>query len=128
MSPQRQRDELAFSVFLQYVQVLDFPETACVHYAKIRAELKTLGTMIGANDLLIAAHARSLGLTLVTNSTRKFSRVRDLTIENWGDQSVVTAPGESRSPYGPRRRQTSKLTMASDGESRKPIRPLADRL
>jgi tRNA(fMet)-specific endonuclease VapC len=39
--------------------------------------------MIGANDLLIAAHARSLGLTLVTNNTREFGRVRNLAIENW---------------------------------------------
>jgi tRNA(fMet)-specific endonuclease VapC len=83
MSPQRQRDELALSAFLQYVEVLDFPDPACVHYAKIRADLKKHGTMIGANDLLIAAHARSLDLTLVTNNTREFSRVRDLAIENW---------------------------------------------
>jgi tRNA(fMet)-specific endonuclease VapC len=39
--------------------------------------------MIGANDLLIAAHARSLGLMLVTNNTREFGRVRNLAIENW---------------------------------------------
>jgi tRNA(fMet)-specific endonuclease VapC len=39
--------------------------------------------MIGANDLLIAAHARSLGLMLVTNNTREFGRVRDLATENW---------------------------------------------
>jgi predicted nucleic acid-binding protein len=44
---------------------------------------ETLGTMIGANDLFIAAHARSLGLMLVTNNTREFGRVRDLAIENW---------------------------------------------
>jgi hypothetical protein len=53
-----------------------------LHYAKIRAGVKTLGTMIGANDLFIAAHARSLGLTLVTNSTREFGRVPKLIIEN----------------------------------------------
>jgi tRNA(fMet)-specific endonuclease VapC len=39
--------------------------------------------MIGANDLFIAAHARSLGLTLVTNNTREFGRVRNLATENW---------------------------------------------
>ena len=39
--------------------------------------------MIGANDLLIAAHARSLGLTLITNNTREFRRVRNLFIDNW---------------------------------------------
>jgi tRNA(fMet)-specific endonuclease VapC len=71
------------SAFLGYVEVLDFPDTASQHYAKIRAGLKTLGTLIGANDLFIAAHARSLGLTLVTNNTREFGRVPKLVIENW---------------------------------------------
>ena len=83
MSPRRTQDEVALSAFLQYVEVLDFPDHACLHYAKIRADLKTLGTMIDANDLFIAAHACSLDLTLVTNNTREFSRVRNLAIENW---------------------------------------------
>jgi tRNA(fMet)-specific endonuclease VapC len=83
VSPRRQQDEVALSGFLRYLEVLDFPDAAAVHYAKIRADLKTLGTMIGANDLFIAAHARSLGLTLVTNNTREFGRVRDLALENW---------------------------------------------
>jgi tRNA(fMet)-specific endonuclease VapC len=83
VSPQRKQDELALSAFLGYVEVLDFPDAASLHYAKIRARLKTLGTMIGANDLFIAAHARSLGLTLVTNNTREFGRVPKLVIENW---------------------------------------------
>ncbi|MGD0469253.1 MAG: type II toxin-antitoxin system VapC family toxin [Terriglobales bacterium] len=83
VSPRRRQDESALSAFLGYVEVLDFPDTASLHYAKIRASLKTLGTMIGANDLFIAAHARSLGLTLVTNNTREFGRVPKLVIENW---------------------------------------------
>ncbi len=83
MSPRRQQDETALNAFLAYVEVLDFPDQATAHYAKIRADLKTRGTMIGANDLFIAAHARSLGLTLVTNNTGEFGRVRDLTLENW---------------------------------------------
>lgn len=83
MSSRRKQDEAALSAFLQFFEILDFPDPACLHYAKIRAGLKTLGTMIGANGLLIAAHARSLDLTLVTNNTREFSRVRDLAIENW---------------------------------------------
>ena len=49
----------------------------------IRADLTKKGTLIGANDLLIAAHARSLGLTLVTNNTREFDRVENLRVENW---------------------------------------------
>jgi len=83
LSPHRQQDESALVAFLTYVEVLDFPERASMHYAAIRADLKRQGTMIGANDLFIAAHARSLGLTLVTNNTREFERVRHLVIENW---------------------------------------------
>jgi tRNA(fMet)-specific endonuclease VapC len=83
LSPRRQQNEVALNAFLRYVEVLDFPDKASLHYAKIRADLKTLGTMIGANDLFIAAHARSLGLMLVTNNTHEFGRVRDLAIENW---------------------------------------------
>jgi tRNA(fMet)-specific endonuclease VapC len=83
VSPRRRQDEAAVSAFLSYIEVLDFPDQAALHYAKIRAELKTRGAMIGANDLLIAAHARSLGLTLVTNNTREFRRVRSLSLENW---------------------------------------------
>lgn len=83
VSPRRQQDEAALKAFLQYVEVLDFPNDACDHYAKIRSDLRSSGTMIGANDLFIVAHARSLGLTLVTNNTREFARVRHLKIENW---------------------------------------------
>lgn len=83
VSPRRRQDEAAVSAFLSYIEVLDFPDQAAQHYAKIRAELKTRGAMIGANNLLIAAHARSLGLTLVTNNTREFRRVRSLSLENW---------------------------------------------
>jgi tRNA(fMet)-specific endonuclease VapC len=83
VSPRRQQDEVALGAFLRYVEVLDFPDDAAPHYAKIRADLRTRGTMIGSNDLLIAAHARSLGLTLVTNNTREFGRVPNLAIENW---------------------------------------------
>jgi len=83
MSPRRQQDDAALVAFLRYVEVLDFPDAASIHYAKIRADLKAAGKMIGANDLLIAAHARSLGLTLVSNNTREFSRVRNLDLENW---------------------------------------------
>ena len=62
---------------------LDFTDDAAIHYAEIRADLKKRGAMIGANDLFIAAHARALGLTLVTNNTAEFERVSGLAIENW---------------------------------------------
>lgn len=83
VSPRRHQDETALTAFLSHVEVLDFLDEATSHHAKIRADLKVKGTIIGAHDLFIAAHARSLGLTLVTNNTREFSRVRGLTGENW---------------------------------------------
>ena len=83
LSARRQHDEAALKAFLEYAEVLPFLDEASPHYARIRADLKKRGTMIGANDLLIAAHALSLGMTLVTNNTREFKRIRGLTIENW---------------------------------------------
>lgn len=86
LSPRRQQDQDALDEFLRYVEVLDFPDEAALHYAQIRGAIKLSGTMIGANDLFIAAHARSLGLTVVTNNTREFGRVPGLTTENWSAQ------------------------------------------
>lgn len=90
VSPRRAQDEAALAAFLPYVAVLDFTGEAARHYAEIRADLKTRGALIGANDLFIAAHARSLGLTLITNNTAEFGRVKGLAIENW------TLPGSRR--------------------------------
>jgi tRNA(fMet)-specific endonuclease VapC len=78
-----QQDRLALEAYLKHVGTLDLPEGAARHYGEIRAALKFAGTMIGANDLLIAAHAHCLGLTLVTNNTREFARVQGLKLENW---------------------------------------------
>lgn len=66
-------------------QIATFPMESPVeeHYADIRNTLERAGTPIGPNDLLIAAHARSLGLTLVTDNVREFSRVPGLSVENW---------------------------------------------
>jgi tRNA(fMet)-specific endonuclease VapC len=85
VSPRRKQDQAALDAYLRYVAVLDFPGEAAVDYGLIRADLKTRGKMIGANDLLIAAHARSLGLTLVTHNTREFGRVQGLKMENWAE-------------------------------------------
>jgi len=60
---------------------LDIP--AGSDYGGIRAELEAAGRPIGGNDLLIAAHARAMGLTLVTDNPREFSRIRGLKVENW---------------------------------------------
>jgi tRNA(fMet)-specific endonuclease VapC len=61
-----------------------------------RADLKTRDVMIGGNDLFIAAHARALGLTLVTNNTAEFERVKGLALENW------TLPQRRRQPAATR--------------------------
>ena len=68
---------------LEGVEVLPFDVPADAEYAGIRAELEVAGTPIGPNDLLIAAHARALGTTLVTANISEFSRVRELKVENW---------------------------------------------
>jgi tRNA(fMet)-specific endonuclease VapC len=83
VSPRAQQDQAALDAYLRHVLVLDYPDEAALHYAQIRADLKLRGSMTGANDLLIPAHARCLGLTLVTNNTREFGRVQSLNIENW---------------------------------------------
>lgn len=83
VSPRPAQDRARLDVFLRHMVVLDFPQDAAADYAAIRARLNKDGTMIGANDLFIASHARSLGLTLVTNNTREFRRVPQLHIENW---------------------------------------------
>jgi tRNA(fMet)-specific endonuclease VapC len=83
VSPRHMQDATALQGFLPHVDVLEFPDDAAAHYAQIRADLRKRGQMIGANDLFIAAHARTLGLTLVTNNVAEFSRVKGLTLENW---------------------------------------------
>ena len=62
---------------------LPFDDAAAEEYGPIRAGLEKDGMPIGPNDLLIAAHAKSRDLILVTNNTREFDRVEGLTVENW---------------------------------------------
>jgi tRNA(fMet)-specific endonuclease VapC len=90
VSPRRAQDAAALAAFLPYLEAMDFADDAALHYAEIRADLKKRGTLIGANDLFIAAHARALRLTLVTNHTAEFERVSKLKLENW------TMPPRSR--------------------------------
>lgn len=79
----KKQDRVAFDAFMVHVSIRDWTRSAAQHYAEIRASLKKRGQMIGANDLLIAAHARSLGATIVTSNDREFRRVRNLSVENW---------------------------------------------
>jgi tRNA(fMet)-specific endonuclease VapC len=68
---------------LSAISILSLEEPADRHYAEIRTYLHHIGQPIGHNDLLIAAHARSLDLILVTHNELEFSRVPGLTVENW---------------------------------------------
>jgi len=65
------------------IPVLPLDTTAGKHYGELLAALEKKGTPIGAYDLLIAAHALSLGLILVTNNLREFRHIRQLLMENW---------------------------------------------
>lgn len=65
------------------IQVLALDVPAVAEYGGIRAELEAAGKPIGPNDLLIAAHAYSLGAILVTANTGEFTRIRGLQVENW---------------------------------------------
>lgn len=69
--------------FLSPIKVMSFDSNAAIEYGKIRASLETKGTPIGPMDMLIAAHAKSLDLTIVTNNTKEFERIKDLQVENW---------------------------------------------
>lgn len=78
-----EKNRIAISLFLSPITVLEFHAPAAEEYGKIRAELERKGTPVGPMDLLIAGHARSEGLILVTNNTREFERVEDLRVEDW---------------------------------------------
>ena len=69
--------------FVSRLTVLPYDDRAAWQYGNIRAVLETLGQPIGVNDLHIAAHARSNGLTLVSNNLREFEKVPGLLLENW---------------------------------------------
>jgi tRNA(fMet)-specific endonuclease VapC len=74
--------------FCSRLAVLDYGVKAAAHYGSIRASLERLGTPIGVNDLHIAAHARSEGLTLVSNNLREFERVPGLLTQNWAVDAI----------------------------------------
>jgi tRNA(fMet)-specific endonuclease VapC len=68
---------------LRVLPALALPESAGEAYGSIRADLESKGKMIGNNDLWIAAHALTAGLTLVTNNEKEFRRIRALKVQNW---------------------------------------------
>jgi tRNA(fMet)-specific endonuclease VapC len=77
------KNHAALNGFLAPLEIVDFDAQAAGHYGNIRQDLEKRGLPIGSLDTLIAAHARSMGLTLVTNNTSEFTRVTGLLVEDW---------------------------------------------
>jgi len=75
--------EVAVREFLSPLEKFAFDENAAFVYGEIRTMLKAKGEVIGAHDMLIAAHARSIDAVLITNNMRKFERIKDLKLANW---------------------------------------------
>ena len=87
-STQPQKNQEALNEFLSALTIVDFNSQAAVEYGAIRTQLEAKGTPIGSLDMLIAAHAKAVNLTLVTNNEREFSRIEGLKIENWLSKKV----------------------------------------
>lgn len=81
MNPEK--NSMALLQFLSILDILPFDDLAAVEYGKICAYLQKRGTPIGTMDMLIAAHAKTENLIIVTNNVREFERVPNLKIENW---------------------------------------------
>lgn len=82
-STHQEKNTKALDEFITPLEVVSFDEEAAHVYGEIRAALEKAGTPIGAMDMLIAAHAVSLGIPLVTNNTREFVRIPTLNIIDW---------------------------------------------
>ena len=79
----RERNRLALLEFLTIIGIKHFDEYAAKEYGIIKKDLKNRNCLIGSYDMLIAAAAKSLNMTLVTNNVREFERIQGLKIENW---------------------------------------------
>jgi tRNA(fMet)-specific endonuclease VapC len=79
------KNRMALLRFLSIMTVLPFSETTASEYGKVCAFLQKRGTPIGTMDMLIATHAKSNKMILVTNNVREFERIPDLRIENWAE-------------------------------------------
>jgi tRNA(fMet)-specific endonuclease VapC len=84
-SSKKRQNIAALNDFAHLIHVCEFDSLAADKYADIRVYLESEGQLIGSMDMLIAAHALSLDLTLITNNVREFSRVPNLRIENWAE-------------------------------------------
>ncbi len=82
-SARRRTNHGRIDALLDEIECLDFDLRAAATYGRVRQQLEAAGTPIGPNDMLIAAHALSRGLSLVTDNVAEFKRVRGLKVDNW---------------------------------------------
>ncbi|WP_088240819.1 type II toxin-antitoxin system tRNA(fMet)-specific endonuclease VapC [Calothrix rhizosoleniae] len=84
-SQQQEKNRNALMQFLIPLEIVEFDQNAATIYGSIRNNLESRGLVIGSMDMLIAAHALSLGVTLVSNNVGEFSRISNLSLENWAE-------------------------------------------
>jgi len=82
-SSKPEQNHLALAQFVAPLEIPEYGDEASQHYGDLRFHLEKQGTPIGALDMLIAAHALSLGCILVSNNEKEFNRVPHLKVENW---------------------------------------------
>ena len=85
-SQAKEKNRIALMLFLSEIQIIPFDDMAGQVYGVIKTDLQKKGTPIGPLDTLIAAHAKALNYTLVTNNIREFVRVEGLKLEDWVNQ------------------------------------------
>ena len=82
-SARRRTNHARIDALIEEIEPLHFDLRAAATYGRVRARLEAGGTPIGPNDMLIAAHALSRGLTVITDNTADFGRVKGLKVDNW---------------------------------------------
>lgn len=82
-SERRDQNKAALTEFMAPIEVVSYDDLAAAKYGKIRVSLEKKGRPVGSLDMLIAAHALSRNLILVTNDAKGFNRIPELRIENW---------------------------------------------
>ncbi len=82
-SSKPKQNQMALTQFIAPLEILPYADEAAQYYGDLRAHLEKKGSLIGSLDMLIAAHALSIGCTLATNNEKEFIRIPNLKIDNW---------------------------------------------
>jgi tRNA(fMet)-specific endonuclease VapC len=80
-----EKNQAALDEFILPLEIANFDREAARVYGRVRATLEKKGTAIGSLDMMIGSHALALGVTLATNNTREFSRIKGLNVVDWLD-------------------------------------------